>query len=211
MLKKYINVIITILMACFFTVGVACGNKENNDVNSGNGASITYELSETAVVLELGETKQLTVLNNTTGETVEWKSEDISIATVSNGSITAKNFGSTRITAKIGKTTLVCKVEIVVFYENIIELTLEGEQEQNGVVYLNLLKGDEYALSPALIDGEKVDGVSFHCATESQEITVSNLIITAMKTVENAKITITCAYQENIYTLLVYVTVSEEV
>lgn len=211
MLKKCINLLVTIFIVCFLTVGVACKDKENSDGPIDGETPITYELSETSVVLGLGETKSLTVLNNVSNATVEWKSDDISIVTVSNGTITAKNFGSTRITAKIGKTTLVCQVSVVVFYENIIELTLEGEQEENGAVYLNLLKGDAYTLSPALIDGEKVQDVSFTCTAESQEIAVSNLTITAIEVVENAKVTITCEYQEKTYTLSVYVTVSEEV
>lgn len=211
MLKKCKNLLVAIFIACFLTVAVACKDKENSDGSTEIETPVTYELSEESVVLGLGETKDLTVLNNDSNATVEWKSDDISIVTVSDGTITAKNFGSTRITAKIGKITLVCKVDVVVFYENIIELTIEGEIEENGAVYLNLLKGDTYTLSPALIDGEKVNDASFVCTTESQEIAVSNLTITAREIVENAKVTITCEYQEKTYTLSVYVTVSEEV
>ena len=174
MLKRCINLLVAVFIACFLTFGVACKDEENSDESTEIETPVTYELSETSVVLGLGETKELTVLNNDSNAAVEWKSDDISIVTVADGTITAKNFGSTRIKAKIGKITLVCKVDVVVFYENIIEITLEGENEENGVVYLNLIKGDTYTLSPALIDGEKVNNVSFVCTAEHQEITVSN-------------------------------------
>lgn len=72
-------------------------------------------LSETSISLEEGTTLVLTATvapPNATDPSVTWKSEDVSVATVSGGTVTAVGVGQTRITASAGSKSAVCKVTV---------------------------------------------------------------------------------------------------
>ena len=61
----------------------------------------TVSLSSTSKSLTLGDTATLTATTTPSGQTVTWTSSDTNVATVSNGTITAKAVGTVTITAKI--------------------------------------------------------------------------------------------------------------
>lgn len=71
-------------------------------------------LDESEITLKKNETKTLNVAftpaDTTDDKTVEWSSSDEKVATVENGVVTAKDFGTATITAKVGSLTATCKV-----------------------------------------------------------------------------------------------------
>lgn len=73
---------------------------------------VSLSFDETSVNIEKNKTTQLTVQTNSK-QNIVWKSEDESVAAVSEtGKVTGVNYGSTVITASIGETQAVCKVEV---------------------------------------------------------------------------------------------------
>lgn len=73
-------------------------------------------LSATSLSMFKGDSKQLSVTynpsNTTDNKTVTWSSSNTSVATVSNGKVTAVGKGETTITAKVGSFTATCKVTV---------------------------------------------------------------------------------------------------
>lgn len=76
----------------------------------------SISLSSTSASMFTGDTKKLTVTynpsNTTDSKSVSWSSSDKSVATVSNGTITAIGVGTATITAKVGTFTATCKVTV---------------------------------------------------------------------------------------------------
>ncbi len=76
----------------------------------------SISLSSTSASMFTGDTKKLTVSynpsNTTDSKTVTWLTSDKSVATVSNGTITAIGVGTATITAKVGAFTATCKVTV---------------------------------------------------------------------------------------------------
>ena len=72
-------------------------------------------LDKTTASLKAGETVTLTATVNpsdATDKTVTWSSSDQTIATVSNGVVTAKKVGTATITAKAGSKTATCQISV---------------------------------------------------------------------------------------------------
>lgn len=73
-------------------------------------------LSATSLSMFKGDSKQLSVTynpsNTTDNKTVTWSSSNTSVATVSNGKVTAVGKGEATITAKVGSFTATCKVTV---------------------------------------------------------------------------------------------------
>ena len=73
-------------------------------------------LNQSSLSLTVGKSTCLSVSctpsNTTDNKSVTWKSGNASIATVSNGKVTAKAAGTTTITAKVGAKTATCKVTV---------------------------------------------------------------------------------------------------
>ena len=80
-------------------------------------AATGVTLSKTSLTLDKGKTQTITATvtpSNATNKTVTWSSSNTSVATVSNGKITAKGAGTAYITAKTynGKEAK-CKITVV--------------------------------------------------------------------------------------------------
>ena len=97
------------------------GNKRTYVVNiirnANNIVPLTgISLNSTSLSMFTGDTKKLTVTykpsNATDSKTVTWSTSDKSVATVSNGTITAIGVGTATITAKVGAFTATCKVTV---------------------------------------------------------------------------------------------------
>lgn len=97
------------------------GNKRTYIVNiirnADNIVPLTgISLSSSSLSMFTGDTKKLTVTykpsNTTDNKTVTWSTSDKSVATVSNGTITAIGVGTATITAKVGAFTATCKVTV---------------------------------------------------------------------------------------------------
>ena len=87
-----------------------------SSLNSGNyyafgWVSDAINISETSISLSAGQSKTLSVKGAT--ETVQWSSDNTSVATVdSNGKVTAKKAGKATITAKADGLTFTCSVTV---------------------------------------------------------------------------------------------------
>jgi uncharacterized protein YjdB len=75
----------------------------------------SIQLNKTSVTLSAGETAELTATvspDNATNKTVTWSSSSTSVATVSNGKVTAVAVGSATITAQCGNVKAECAVTV---------------------------------------------------------------------------------------------------
>ncbi len=97
------------------------GNKRTYVVNiirnADNIVPLTgISLNSTSLSMFTGDSKKLSVTykpsNTTDNKTVTWSTSDKSVATVSNGTITAIGVGTATITAKVGAFTATCKVTV---------------------------------------------------------------------------------------------------
>ena len=70
------------------------------------------KLDKTELALEAGETGTLAATGVPDGETVTWKSDDESVATVENGVVTAVAEGTATITAEAGGKSATCTVTV---------------------------------------------------------------------------------------------------
>lgn len=74
-------------------------------------------LNKTSASMFTGDTLKLSVTynpsNTTDNKSVSWSSSDKSVATVSNGTITAVGVGTATITAKVGAFTAICNVTVM--------------------------------------------------------------------------------------------------
>jgi len=76
---------------------------------------IALSKDELALALDAGGGEcqhQLSVIPDANGKTVTWASADESVATVVNGLVSSVSTGTTTITAKVGETTLTCRVSV---------------------------------------------------------------------------------------------------
>ena len=95
-------------------------------------------LDKTSLSMQVGETETITATvnpDNASDKSVVWGSSDVSIATVSDGKVTAKKSGTAIITAKSGSCIAECTITVSVDVESItldktsLELAV-GETEQ---------------------------------------------------------------------------------
>ena len=96
------------------TITAKAGNKEATCQTTVVATEVTsVTLNKTTASLRAGETVTLTATVNpddATDKTVTWTTSDQTVATVSNGVVTAKKVGTATITAKAGSKTATCKV-----------------------------------------------------------------------------------------------------
>ncbi|MBO4262881.1 MAG: hypothetical protein J5903_03755, partial [Clostridia bacterium] len=119
-LLKILATILAITSLCLFA---ACGGGEPNDNDpsssvtdseSGHGGEQTdteMKLNLGYVVLEVGETADLVVLNYG-GGAISWTSSNPSVCEVSGGALTAKAEGGAIITASAGTSSATCRVVV---------------------------------------------------------------------------------------------------
>lgn len=218
MFKNKKNILLCLLCIILCIVVSGCGgcNKSDSSGGTSGGDDSTpeensYELDASTISLALDEEQAVQVLNNDEGLPIEWLSDDVTVATVENGTVKAISVGKTTIKAIIDGETLTCYVNIYIKYENIVEIVLANELKDNGEYSIRLLKGDEYSFEPTLIDGTAVENVEFVMTTEDLALSVSDMTIKALSETQKAKVTISCTYNSVEYSVYVYITVDEEV
>ena len=87
----------------------------------------SISLDKTSASLKAGETVTLTATvkpDDATDKTVTWTTSDATVATVSNGVVTAKKVGTATITAKAGEKTATCAITVT-------ETSLGGDPNNN--------------------------------------------------------------------------------
>lgn len=105
MKKKSFWLVIGLLVASLAFVLTGCRKKKNDPVS--------YTLSETEIVLTVGESKTLTI-TPAPEVSVSWQTGDAGIATVENGTVTAVAEGTVTVTATVenGEAPLTCSVTV---------------------------------------------------------------------------------------------------
>lgn len=100
------------MMACM----AGCGKDDDTPPPPPDVTEVTsIELNPTSAILNAGETIQLTATvspENATDKTVTWISSDASVATVSNGEVSAVAVGSATITAQCGNVKAECTITV---------------------------------------------------------------------------------------------------
>ena len=105
-LKKFATILILILV-----FGLATPQSIPPLSFATTAEAATIKISKKNITLKVGQSTTLKISG--TKKKVSWKSSDKKIATVtSKGKVTAKKKGTAKITAKIGKKSLVCKITV---------------------------------------------------------------------------------------------------
>lgn len=102
--KSILAIALSVLMVGF----VSCKKNENNN----EPEEITISLDKTALSLEIGASELLTATVIPAGTAVTWTSLHPSIATVTNGLVTAVAEGNTTIIATAGSARALCSVQV---------------------------------------------------------------------------------------------------
>ena len=107
------------------TITASAGGKSSTctvKVSAKVVAVTSITLDKTSLSMKVGETETITATvspNNATDKTITWGSSDVSVATVTDGKVTAKKSGTSTITAKSGIYTADCTVTISVNTESV--------------------------------------------------------------------------------------------
>ena len=132
-------------------------------------------LDKTTASLKAGETVTLTTTVNpsdATDKTVTWSTSDQTIATVSNGVVTAKKVGTATITAKAGDKTATC--QITVLATEVTSVTLDRTTA-------SLKAGETVTLTATVNPSDATDKTVTWTTSDQSVATVSNGVVTAKK------------------------------
>ena len=132
-------------------------------------------LSKTSASLKVGETVTLTATVNpsdATDKTVTWTTSDATVATVSNGVVTAKKLGTATITAKAGDKTATCSITVIPTPVGSITLTL---------LSASLTVGESVTLSATVGPVDAIDKTVSWSSSDATVANVSNGVVSAKK------------------------------
>ncbi len=207
-LKSLLFVLILCVAMCF---GVACKIGNNSSSNpEQSGAESKYVLNQPILELNVGDTFTLSVLNFNGGEGVEWRSLQAAIANVDNGgTVTAIKPGKTNVLATIGDKTLSCVVTVGIKLDLLPTLELKGMQKRDGEYKLNLMRGDEYTLTPILYLGDEEIETQFTLTSNENAVATEGNTLKANGITQTAQITVSCVYKNQTYSVICYVSVEE--
>ena len=145
-------------------------------VNPKNIAVTSVELNKSSATIEVGDTLNLTATiypSNATDKSVTWSSSNTSVATVSNGLVTAISTGTSTITVKTSnnKTAACC-------------VTVKNEEILPTAIYLSkstveLNEGESITLTTTLLPNNATNKVVEWIVLDTSIATVNNGIITA--------------------------------
>ena len=149
MKKKTFKAILIPLVALLVVIAIFYGCKKCEDCNCEDNAPATVSVSNIklnlqSLALTVGETATLEAEvspENATDKSIKWKSDDESVATVSEGKVTAMKEGSATITAMAGGKTADCRV------------TVKAEQFRSDY-NMGYLKGEDVSRVPRDINTE---------------------------------------------------------
>lgn len=99
-------------------------------------------LSQSQMVLAEGKSKMLK-LQNAGKKKGAWKVKDSTVATVTNGKVTALQEGKTVVSAKVGKKTLSCTVKVVKALDR-DDFTIGLDDEESGEYFSNFIDYAKY-------------------------------------------------------------------
>ena len=112
--KIFVTVMSLIATACLLFSFTACNI---NNGNNGDTVAVTsVTLDSASLTLNIGETRTLSAIvmpANATDKTEKWISSDSSVATVSNGVVTAVGAGTAAIRLTVGGKSSICNVTVI--------------------------------------------------------------------------------------------------
>ena len=173
--KSYIQLtsqIITILL--FIVMCCACSKESESDLEPTFINVTSIMLSQTSVTLSSGESVSLTATitpENATNKTITWSSSNTSIATVSNGKVTAVAVGKATITAKIGNVKAECSVTV-----NPIDVTSITLSQTS----VTLSSGESVSLTATITPENATNKTITWSSSNTSIATVSNGKVTAV-------------------------------
>ena len=132
-------------------------------------------LNKTTASLKAGETVTLTATVNpsdATDKTITWTTSDQTIATISNGVVTAKKVGTATITAKAGSKTAICTITVVA--TEVTSVTLNKTTA-------SLKAGETVTLTATVNPSDATDKIVTWTTSDQTIATVSNGVVTAKK------------------------------
>ena len=132
-------------------------------------------LNKTTASLKVGETLTLSATVNpsdATDKTVTWTTSDATVATVSNGVVTAKKLGTATITAKAGEKTASCTITVIP--TPVTSVTLSKTTA-------SLKVGETVTLSVTVNPSDATDKTVTWTTSDATVATVSNGVVTAKK------------------------------
>ncbi len=136
-------------------------------------SSITLDKSSAS--LKVGETVTLSATVNpsdATDKTVTWTTSDATVATVSNGVVTAKKLGTATITAKAGEKTATCSITVIP--TPVTSITLSKTSA-------SLKVGETVTLTATVNPSDATDKTVTWTTSDATVATVSNGVVTAKK------------------------------
>ena len=145
----------------------------------------SISLNSSQITLEEGKTATLTATvspNNASDKTVTWTSNNTSVATVSNGVVTAKAAGTATITAKTSNNlTATCKITVTKKVINPTSITLDKTN-------LELKEGETAALTAAVLPDNSTDKTITWSSSNTSIATVSSTGLVTAKEAGSAVI-----------------------
>ena len=156
-------------------------------------AVTSITLDKTSATLKVGGSVVLSATvnpNDATDKTVTWSSSDASVASVSNGVVTANKIGTATITAKAGDKTATC--EITVEATPVTSITLDKTSA-------SLKAGETVTLTATVNPSDATDKTVTWSSSDASVATVTNGVVVAIKvgtatiTAKAGEKTATCA------------------
>ena len=134
-------------------------------------------VSKADLVMKVGESEEISATvspDNASNKNLTWKSDDLTVATVSNGKITAVAPGSTNITATTvdGGKTATCKVTV-----NAATITVTGVSLDKSVLSL-VVGGDKATLIATVVPDDATNKSVTWSSSDKSVATVSKGVVT---------------------------------
>ena len=194
MKKRFLTLILTLtaMLMCIFGLASCGGEAESGGSQSGAGnTEITVpvssvSLNRTYITLEVGDTLSLSATispSNATDKSVTWSSSNTSVATVSNGTVTAKSAGTTTITVKTSNN------KIDSCYVTVNPKTIAVNSVTLNKTGATLEVGDTLSLTATIYPSNATNKSVTWSSSNTSVATVSNGLVTA-KSSGSATITV---------------------
>lgn len=151
-----------------------------------------YKLSATELELNVNDTEILTLIGVEDVSEINWNSTDKSVATVTNGKVTAIQAGTTDILANIAGKSYKCKVKVepkeeVKEVEDVSIIIPSYQNSKEGVLSLSAMT--TYKFVP-IIRGNAVQELIQFSSDDTRVATITNSGIVTLKNLGKVKITV---------------------
>lgn len=156
---------------CFAAAGLFAGC--NDDETPATAETVV--LDKPTITLEVGDREQLkATVTPDDGQTLVWSSSDTSVATVTEGAVTAVTVGSARITVRTGSAEAACSVTVVP------AKPVEVESVTLDRTTLDLTVGDTEQLTATVLPEDATDKTVVWSSSDTSVATVADGLVTAL-------------------------------